>query len=85
LASGKSNESARTTEERVNLLRYLVLWLGCTACLVGLAFLLAAVLGSVLSTDTYRLRTLLILIAMQIVPLGRLGLALVFLDKNRHR
>jgi ABC-type Na+ transport system ATPase subunit NatA len=68
-----------------NVLRYLVLWLGGTACCVGLAFLLADLLGSVLATDTYRLRNLLILIAMQIVPLGRLGLAPVLLDKNRHR
>jgi hypothetical protein len=65
--------------------RYLPVWLACTLWLAALAFLLADALGSIVPVDAYRLRTLLILISMQVMPLGRLGLAPGFLERNRHR
>jgi len=65
--------------------RYLPVWLACTMCLIALAFLLGDLFSSILSTDAYRLRNLMILMALQITPLARLGLAPAFLDKNRHR
>jgi hypothetical protein len=65
--------------------RYLPVWLGGAVCLTVLAFLLGDLLSLFLPEDTYRLRNLLILIGLQIVPVARLGLAPAFLDKNRHR
>lgn len=67
------------------LRQYLPVWLGGNACLIALSFLLGDLLGDFVPADTYRLRSLLILIALQIIPLARIGLAPSFLDKNRHR
>jgi len=67
------------------LRQYLPLWLVGSACLIALAFLTGDVLALVLPEDTYRVRNLLTLIGLQIIPLARLGLAPSFLDKNRHR
>ena len=67
------------------LRQYLPVWLGGNACLIALSFLLGSLLGDFVPADTYRLRSLLILIALQIIPLARIGLAPSFLDKNRHR
>ena len=67
------------------LRQYLPVWLGGSACLIALSFLLGGLLGDFVPADTYRLRSLLILIALQIIPLARIGLAPSFLDKNRHR
>jgi len=65
--------------------RYLSVWLSGVACLGVLAFMLGDLLSLFLPEDTYRLRNLLILIGLQIVPVARLGLAPAFLDRNRHR
>jgi hypothetical protein len=65
--------------------RYLRIWFGGTAFLIAFAVLLWGVLGSVLPSDTYQLRSLLILIAMLVIPLARIGLAPTFLSRNRHR
>ena len=54
------------------------------ACLVALAFLLAGLLNALLPADSYRLRNLLIFIALQVIPLARVGLAPAFLAKSRH-
>ena len=67
------------------LRQYLPVWLGGSACLAALSFLLGDLLGDFVPADTFRLRSLLILIALQIIPLARIGLAPSFLDKNRHR
>jgi len=64
---------------------YLAIWLGGTACLVVYAILLSGVLESLLPSDTYRLRNLVMFVALLIIPLGRIGLAPKFLDRNRHR
>lgn len=64
--------------------KYLTFWLGCSACLVALAFLLAGLLNALLPADSYRLRNLLIFIALQVIPLARVGLAPAFLAKSRH-
>jgi len=65
--------------------RYLPVWLSGAACLGVLAFMLGDLLSLFLPEDTYRLRNLLILVGLQIVPVARLGLAPAFLDRNRHR
>jgi hypothetical protein len=65
--------------------RYVSIWAGSTACLVAFAVFVWGVLGSVLPSDAYRLRTTLILLAMLVVPLARIGLAPTFLGRNRHR
>jgi hypothetical protein len=65
--------------------RYLPIWLGGTACLVAFAILVWDALGSLLPSDTYQLRNLLIFIATLIIPLARIGLAPAFLNRNRHR
>lgn len=73
--------------------RFLLLWLGGTVGLMALALLLWA--GGALSLalmaclglpplDVYRLRALLLLIALLIVPFARLGLAPSSLAGNRH-
>jgi hypothetical protein len=67
------------------LRRYLPVWLACTACLITFAVLLWSVIGLLLPSDTYRLRNLLILIALLASPLARIGFAPEFLNRNRHR
>jgi hypothetical protein len=68
----------RTPPARVR--RYLLFWAGTTACLVALAILL-----SNLAEPVLRMRNLLILIALLIMPLARIGLAQSSLARNRHR
>jgi hypothetical protein len=65
--------------------RYLAVWAGGTICLVVFAIFLWGVLGSILPSDSYRLRNSLILLAMLTLPLARIGLAPTFLARNRHR
>jgi hypothetical protein len=65
--------------------RYLWIWAGGTICLLVIAVFLWGVLGSMLPSDSYRLRNALILLAMLILPLARIGLAPTFLARNRHR
>lgn len=73
---------------------YLLLWTGATLLVVILAILVWAhgVLDFVLMNlmdfrplDVYRLRNLLVLLALLIVPFARIGCAPAALAKNRHR
>ncbi len=65
--------------------RYLLVWLAGTACFVTLAVLLWHIVRVNLPVDFYRVQTVLILVALLAVPLGRLGLAPSRLARNRHR
>ena len=67
------------------LRQYFMVWCGGTLCLITLAVLLWAGLRYVLPSDIYRLRSLLILIALLVIPFARIGLAPSSLAKNRHR
>jgi hypothetical protein len=64
--------------------KYLTFWFLCGSCLVALAFLLGDLLSNFLPADSYRVRNLLIFIALQVIPLARVGLAPAFLAKSRH-
>jgi len=72
---------------------YLLLWTGATLLLVMLALLLWAhgllsvqlmAMMDFLPVDIYRLRNLLILLALLVIPLARLGYAPTALVRNRH-
>ena len=66
--------------------QYLVIWLGSTLCLIALAMLVwAGYLRYFLPSDIYRLRSLLILVALLVIPFARVGLAPSALARNRHR
>lgn len=77
--------------ERVH--KYLLIWLAGVLCLIALAILewahgtLSLTLTAFLDflpLDVYRLRNLLILIALLLIPFARLGLAPSSFAKNRH-
>ena len=65
--------------------RYLGLWAAGTAGFAALALVFWNVLRIYLPADTYRLQSLLVLLALLAVPLARVGLAPAFLAGNRHR
>lgn len=67
------------------LWQYLPVWISGTCCLITLALLVWNGLRPMLPPDVNGLRLLLILIAVSIMPLGRLGLASLTLARNRHR
>jgi hypothetical protein len=73
----------KTPSERVR--RYLLCWAGASACLVALAILVSKVAWALVPSDMYRMRNLLILGALLVMPLARIGLAQSTLAKNRHR
>jgi len=64
---------------------YLLVWAGGTVVVIALAILLRDMFLVLLPSDTYRLRNLLVLIAVQVIPLARICLAPTFLARNRHR
>jgi hypothetical protein len=73
---------------------YLLLWAGATLSLIALANLLWAhgllslqlmAVTGFLPVDVYRLRNLLVLLALLVIPFARLGYAPSALAKNRHR
>jgi len=73
---------------------FLLAWAGGTICLGALAMLLWAhgllslelmAFGDFFPLDIVRLRNLLILVSLWIIPFARLGLAPTMLAKNRHR
>jgi hypothetical protein len=73
---------------------YLLLWTGATLMLITLVILLWAhgllslqlmALMDSLPVDVYRLRNLMVLLAMLLIPFARLGFAPVALARNRHR
>lgn len=63
---------------------YLWVWFTGTACFVALGVTLWGAMRMYLPVDAHRLRSLLILLALLAVPLGRLGLAPSSLEGNRH-
>jgi hypothetical protein len=65
--------------------QYLLVWLLGTTCFVTLGVLLWGVVRMYVPMDIYRVQSLLILLALMAVPLGRVGLAPSFLARNRHR
>jgi len=73
----------RISPQRVR--QYWLIWLGSTICLIALAMLVWSGVRNVLPLDVYRLRNVLILGALFVMPFARLGLAPSFLAKNRHR
>jgi hypothetical protein len=81
----------RIAQKRVQ--KYLFAWLGATLCLIALMLLLwgDGTLSLLLieldfrPLDVVRLRNLLILTALLVIPFARLGLAPMSLAKNRHR
>jgi len=68
---------SRITPRRLS--QYLLIWSSFTLCFVGLGILSPSVL-----TNTFRLEHLIVLAAFLVFPLARLGLAPLFLAKNRH-
>jgi hypothetical protein len=68
---------------RVN--QYLFFWIGSTICMLALAVFLWEVARPHLPPDAYGIRNLLLLAALLIVPLARIGRAPAALVKNRHR
>jgi hypothetical protein len=68
-----------------DLWRYLALWAAGTAGFAALAIVVWNVLRVFLPADTYRLQSLLVLLALLAVPLARVGGAAAFLADNRHR
>lgn len=67
------------------VLQYLSVWICGTCCLIALAILIGDRVRPFLPPDANRLRLLLILVAVSIMPVGRLGLATMTLARNRHR
>ena len=72
----------KISSQRVH--KYLLIWLGSAFCLMALALLVWAGARFYLSLDADRLRNLLILIALLVIPFARLGLAPSALARNRH-
>jgi hypothetical protein len=68
---------------RVN--QYVFFWIGSTVCMLALAVFLWEVARPHLPPDAYGVRNLLMLTALLIVPLARIGRAPSALVKNRHR
>ena len=68
-----------------HLRRYLLVWCAGTMCLLTLALLLWGVVRIYVPLDIHRFQTLMILIALLVMPLGRIGLAPSCLARNRHR
>jgi hypothetical protein len=64
---------------------YAPVWACGTCCLIALALMAWPALRSALPSDANRLQALLILVALSIMPLARLGLAPLALARNRHR
>jgi hypothetical protein len=65
--------------------QYLLLWGSATACLLTLALLFWRVTRIVIAGDADRLKAVLILAALLVLPLWRVGLAPAALARNRHR
>ena len=65
--------------------QYLLVWLAGTACFVTLGMLFWGVARMYVPMDAYRVQSVLLLLALLAVPLGRIGLAPSCLARNRHR
>ena len=65
--------------------QYLLVWGAATTCLLTLTMLLWGVVRIYVALDIYRFQSFMILVALLIVPLGRVGLVPSRLARNRHR
>ena len=65
--------------------RSLLVWAAGTACLLLLAVLLWGTMRIYVALDIYRFRAVVILAALLVMPLARVGLASSSLARNRHR
>jgi hypothetical protein len=72
----------RISSHRVR--KYLLIWLGSMLCLMALAILVWSGGRLYLPLDADRLRNLLVLIVLLVIPFARLGLAPSALARNRH-
>jgi hypothetical protein len=63
----------------------LLLWAAGTLCFLTLLLLVANVVRIYVALDVYRFQSLMILVALLAMPLGRLGLVPTHLARNRHR
>jgi hypothetical protein len=68
-----------------HLQQYLLVWAAATTCLLTLTMLLWGVVRIYVALDVYRFQSLMILVALLAVPLGRVGLVPSRLAQNRHR
>jgi hypothetical protein len=71
--------------ERPLALRYLAVWLVGTTTFVALVMVFWRIARIYIALDIYRFQSLLILLALLVVPLVRTGLAPALLERNRHR
>jgi hypothetical protein len=67
------------------VLRYLAVWLVGTASFVALGMVFWRIVRIYVAMDSFRLQSLLILLALLAMPLARVGLAPALLERNRHR
>jgi hypothetical protein len=74
-----------TDVEPLRVNQYVFFWIGSTVCMLALAVFLWEVARPHLPPDAYGVRNLLMLTALLIVPLARIGRAPSALVKNRHR
>ena len=65
--------------------RYLAVWLAGTTVFLAFGMAFWRVARIYLAQDTWRLQGLLILLALLVMPLARVGLAPALLERNRHR
>ncbi len=65
--------------------QYLLVWGAATTCLLTLTMLLWGVIRIYVALDSYRFQSLMILVALLAVPLGRVGFVPSRLARNRHR
>lgn len=64
---------------------YFLIWAVATLLLIAFAVMMWSYLPFSLPSDTYRLRTVMVLMAIMFLPLARIGLASSSFAKNRHR
>lgn len=65
--------------------RYMVVWGAGTACLLALSLQLWGVIRIYVALDIYRFQAVMILLALLLMPVARVGLAPARLARNRHR
>ena len=65
--------------------QYLLVWCAGTSCFVVVAVLVWRVVRIYVALDIHRLQSVVILLALLAMPLGRVGLAPSSLARNRHR
>jgi hypothetical protein len=65
--------------------QYLLAWCAGTACFVIVSVLFWRIVQIYVALDIYRFRSVVILLALLVMPLARVGLAPSSLARNRHR